>query len=110
MIDSLENKDYVSPEVVNLITQVGYKQRVGNYYVITEEDGYINISYTSYNNIEDIVFHKNFYNRQARNGNGVYKKDINKHFNNFLDFEKFIAKYHKKEVRKIKLKKIYDKI
>ena len=59
LIDSLVDKDYIDPKIVNFITQIGYKQRVGNYYVITEDDGYINISYTSYYNVENINFHKN---------------------------------------------------
>lgn len=109
MIDSLVDKDYVDPKIVNFITKIGYKQRVGNYYVIGENDGYINISYTCYDNVETITFHKNFY-RNVYDENGYPKKDLYEKFNNFLDFEKFISKYHYKEVRKIKLNKLYDNV
>ena len=109
MNDLSGRKDYIDPKVVNLITQIGYKHRVGNYYVITEEDGYINISYASYNNFENIIFHKNFYSN-TYDDNGFHKKDISEIFDNFLDFKKFISKYHIKEMRKIKIMNLYDKI
>jgi hypothetical protein len=39
------SKDWIYDELVDLIESIGYKHRTGNYYVIREYDGYINISY-----------------------------------------------------------------
>lgn len=92
-------KEYIYEPVVKLVKSIGYKQRVGNYYVISEVDGYINVSYDFYGYIQ---FHKNFYH----NYGNTSKKEIHKDFDNYLDFEKFMSSYHKKEMRKIKVEKL----
>jgi len=98
-------KDFRYDEVVDLIEKIGYKQRVGNYYIITEDDGYINISYDYYyDNMRIIYFHKNFYQ-------GIlHKKDTSHKFYNFKSFEIFINEYHKDLFKKIKLEKIINNI
>jgi len=104
-------KDFRYDEVVDLIEKIGYKQRIGNYYIITEDDGYINISYgEEYNDSKIIIsFHKNHYNR-ILDKNGFYKKDISHKFYNFKSFEIFINEYHKDLFKKIKLEKIINNI
>ena len=99
MNDHLE-KDYIDERVLKLITSIGYKQRCGNYYIINENDGYINISsYLDYNSNEIIRFHKNYSN--------IYPHyDIDQQFLTYEDFEKFIELYHKTICRKLKLKKL----
>ena len=44
-------KEYIYEEVVRLVKSIGYKQRVKNYYVIDEDDGYINVHYDVYGTI-----------------------------------------------------------
>jgi hypothetical protein len=96
-------QDYVSKKVVPFITEIGYRLRVPNYYVIDESDGYINISYLMNDEIEMIQFHKNYYY-------GSFGKNEPTHtFDNFEDFEKFMTTYHKKEIRKIKINRLNGK-
>jgi len=92
-------KEFIYEPVVKLVESVGYKLRCGNYYVIREFDGYINVSYDVYGHIQ---FHKNHYNKDYEN----IKRDIHHDFDNYLDFEKFMSVYHRKEVRKIKVDRL----
>jgi len=97
------SKDYIDERVVKLIESIGYKHRVGNSYVIIENDGYINISsYIPSNNEEIIEFHKNF----TRTIGGNYVEDIHEEFDNYNDFVKFIENHHKQAFRKIKIEKL----
>jgi hypothetical protein len=99
-------KEYRYDELVDLIESIGYKQRVENYYVIVEDDGYINISYGQNVNFKHrINFCKNFYFSNS----GKYK-EINKFFEDFESFSKFIAEYHSDLFRKHKIKKIISNI
>jgi hypothetical protein len=98
--------DYRNEEIINFVESIGYTHRVGNYYVITEIDGYINVSY--YRKLNDepekICFYKNFYSEYRYR----HMKDISEIFDNFDEFVRFMIIYHKdrKEVRKLKLKKL----
>ena len=95
-------KDYINDKVLKLITSLGYKHRTSNYYIIRENDGYINInSYFDGNSNEIIKFHKNMYSTST------YAHDeIDLKFSTYNDFEKFIESYHKVKCRKLKLQKI----
>ena len=99
------DKDYRYDEVVDLIESIGYKQRVGNYYFIREDDGYINISYGHDKKVYRhlIRFHKNFSPPYPH-------KDISKNFDNFESFLEFITEYHKPLFMKHKIKKIINGI
>jgi len=90
-------------KVIDLITKIGYTQRTGTYYIIREEDGYINISNDRFFD-EDapIKFHKNHYQ-------GIHKKDISHTFYDLESFIYFINEYHKDKFLKLKLKKIIQK-
>lgn len=95
------NKSYRDEKVINFIESIGYEQRVDNYYCIREKDGYINVSF--YKDPYIIQFHKNFYYEGFRL---LRKKDIQFRFTTFQAFQKFMESYHKKECRKLKIKKI----
>jgi hypothetical protein len=98
--------DYRNEEIISFVESIGYKHRTGNYYVFTEIDGYINVSYYKLleQNGEKINFYKNYYSGYYKYPN--VKEDINKTFDNFNDFDKYMSIYHKKEVRKLKMKKL----
>ena len=100
MNDNL-SKDYIDERVVKLITSIGYKHRVGNCYVIIENDGYINISSYISNNKEIIEYHKNF-----TSANDHYYDDIHKEFDNYYDFVKFMENNNKQIFRKLKIEKL----
>lgn len=99
-------KDFRYDDVVDIIESIGYKHRTANYYVIDENDGYINISYER-NSDENIVinFHKNIYHKLIING--YKKRDISMIFNNIDDFYSFIFEYHNKLFRKHKIEKLW---
>lgn len=106
------SKDWRYDKLVDLIETIGYRHRTGNYYVIREHDGYINISYhDGYVEEQDYItinFHKNVSHSLAKNG---YKgKEISETFNNFEDFLVFINKYHSDLFRKVKIKTIKNRI
>ena len=94
----LLSKDYRYAELVDLIESIGYKHRVGNYYVIRENDGYINISYLYNDDVffHKIEFHKNFYFTPVW--------DFTEHFDDFESFHVFITKYHNDLFLKHKIK------
>jgi len=96
------SKDYIDERVLKLITSIGYKLRCSNYYVIREDDGYINISsYIDKYSNEVICFHKNTYHTEP-----YPRQDLEQEFLNFEDFEKFIESYHQKICRKLKIEKL----
>jgi hypothetical protein len=103
--------DYRNEKIISFLESIGYTQRVGNYYVIAEIDGYINVNYFKTLSIIDdgqeiINFHKNFYSQNRYAG----RKDISETFHNFDDFFRYMLNYHRKskEVRKLKLKKLEE--
>jgi len=96
-------KDYRDERILNVIEPIGYEYRVGNYYVLAEDDGYINIHYY-YNDKLYINFHKNYYH-----GKNISDAEHNHDFNNYSDFFKFLQSYHKQYFRKIKIKQLNDK-
>jgi hypothetical protein len=97
-------------KVIEFITKIGYKQRTGTYYVIREEDGYINISCDKCFHPEaPIIFHKNHY-QGVINKNGFPKKDISHKFSDLESFFEFISEYHNKLLLKNKIKKINENI
>lgn len=91
--------------VVDLIEKIGYKQRTGNYYIIREEDGYINISYWEDFDTKTIKisFHKNYYIPYQ-------KEKISLMFDNFKSFFDFISIYHNKLFLKYKIEKLKKNI
>jgi len=97
-------------KVIDIITKIGYTQRTGTYYIIREEDGYINISHDRYF-VEDapIKFHKNHY-QNIYDERGYPKKDISHSFYDLESFVDFINKYHKELFMKYKIEKIKNKI
>jgi predicted double-glycine peptidase len=99
-------QEYVSLKVVPFIEAIGYRLRVPNYYVINEDDGYINVSYYMYKDKEIIDFHKNYYYGSFDKKN---KNELSYSFDNFTDFEKFMTTYHKKQIRKIKINRLNGK-
>lgn len=103
-------QEYYNEKVVPFVEAIGYKLRVSNYYVINESDGYINVNYFMVDGKEIIEFYKNYYYGSSRNDYKNYyrsnRHDTDQSFDNFLDFEKFMTNYHKKEIRKIKLDKL----
>lgn len=107
--DKISKGDFIYKDVIDLISLIGYKHRSGNYFVIQENDGYINISYDkgifNKNDIINIYFHKNYYY-----GQGYGKKEVSEKFDNFDDFENFVIKYHNKLFLKHKLIKLINKI
>lgn len=104
-----------------LALSFGYSHRVGGYYVIREDDGYINI-HREFPSKKIYNFHKNFYQgvRNPHHDGSKYEIEIkfsgynctmtpstiSVDFNNVSDFENFLANYHKKQGRKLKLKQI----
>jgi len=99
--------DYRYDELVDLIESIGYEHRTGNYYIIREKDGYINISYEyDKNHIgHRIRFHKNYY-FDLKN---TYS-DITEDFYNLKDFIDFISKYHNDLFLKHKIEKIINNV
>lgn len=97
--------DFDKNELIELIESIGYTQRVDNYYVIRESNGYINISYPKGDGVFDckISFHKNVY--QGSLGDGVSKD-----FDDYESFVNFINEYHSKLFLKQKLIKITKNI
>jgi len=104
-LSDFSGKDYYNEKIINFVNSIGYQHRIGNYYYLVENDGYINISYLMSDGIEIIQFHKNFIYTGA---SGYTKKDIHQEFYNYTEFVKFISIYHKKECRKIKLTKLNE--
>jgi len=101
MNDHLD-KDYIDERVLKLIIPIGYKLRCSNYYIIEENDGYINISsYIDEYSTEVICFHKNFYQTEP-----CTHKDLEQQFLKFEDFENFIELYHQKTCRRLKIEKL----
>jgi len=100
-------KDWRYDKLVDLIESIGYKHRTGNYYMIREHDGYMNISYYEYENNGEIIinFYKNYYHGVIYK-NGLHKQDIDESFTIFETFLKFLNKYHNDLFRKLKIKKI----
>ena len=97
-------------KVIELITQIGYKQRTGTYYIIREKDGYINISCDkTFHPEAPICFHKNHYQRVKRNL-GFSKKDISHKFYDLESFYEFISEYHNKLFLKLKIKRLTNNI
>lgn len=103
-------------ELIGIIESIGYKQRTDTYWIIRENDGYINISFYTKNyfdafNRKDLVgdidlieFHKTFYH-------GVLSTDdTSKKFDNADDFLSFINVYHRKLFRRKKINKIINRI
>lgn len=115
MSQLLYSKDYAPNEFKELAKIFGYKQRVDTYYVFKEQDGYINISY-EYRGIkfdgspykEIFTFHKNHYQNVIDSSTGLHKKDIHFDSEEFKEFEEWMCKYHLKQGRKYKLKKLED--
>jgi len=101
-------KDFRYDKVVDLIEKIGYKQRVGNYYVIREKDGYINISYGEEWKTKKIIicFHKNY----SEPAYGRREIDISKTFYDFESFSEYISEYHNDLFFKHKLIKIKERI
>lgn len=96
------NKDYIDNRIVKLITSIGYRQRTGSYYVISETDGYINISYHVNTKVPDLIqFTKNIYNTELYPHN-----EIHKDFYDYVEFVKFIEEYHLTAFRKLKIEKL----
>ena len=91
-------------KVIEFITPIGYKQRTGTYYVLGEEDGYINISCDKcFRKDIPISFHKNHYYPYR-------KKDIIVDFYTLDEFYTFISEYHNDLFLKHKLKKLLHNI
>lgn len=98
-------QNYRDEKILSVIEPIGYKQRSENYYVIREEDGYVNISYfKNISNITHINFHKNYYN-----GKYISDAENNNNFDNYVAFFRFLESYHPQYFRKEKLKKLNGK-
>lgn len=101
-MNKYNNKDYIDTRIVKLITSIGYIQRTGSYYAISEDDGYIIISYhVNINGPDRIQFYKNIYSTHP-----YPKNNIHEDFYDYSDFVSFLEKYHVKAFRKLKLEKI----
>ncbi len=102
----LPNSDYIDNDIINLLKSIGYKHRTGNYWILIEKDGYINVNYKKYNEDDKIIhFHKNYYF-----GTTPHYKDISEEFKDFDSFLDFITEYHNDLFFKHKIEKILNKI
>jgi len=97
-------QNYRDEIILSVIEPIGYKQRVENYYIIREYDGYVNIDYfKDINDITHIRFNKNFYHGALP----TYRDS--KRFDNYSNFFKFLEAHHKQYFRTKKLKQICQK-
>ena len=98
------NDDYIKYAIPS-IEKLGYiKHPLGSdSYLLSEKDGYINIYLDKHINREVIHFQKCF------NNDTNFKKIINEYFYNVDDLINFVTKFHIKNIRLQKLKKLNEK-
>ena len=95
-------------KALEVITSIGYKQRTGTYYVIREDDGYINISHDKcFHEDAPISFHKNF---SGGNHSPDGKYILHEDFYTLEDFYDFISDYHNDLFLKHKVEKLLHNI
>ncbi len=116
--------DEIQKSFENFVESIGYTQRIDSYFTIREDNGYINV-YREYPSKKIYNFHKNFFQnkRNPHHDGSTYKiedtffgyncimtnSSIQAYFNRYSDFKNFLANYHTKQGRKLKLNKIYEK-
>lgn len=116
-------------DFLTLVTFFGYVKRVSGYYVIREDDGYINVSYNNggvptYTGFGSYNFHKNFtvessIKRYKMNKEHLFPSwmrkyrldldqidDIDVDFKYIKDLESFLCEYHIQSGRDWKINKL----
>jgi hypothetical protein len=108
----------------NFVKKFGYTRRVESYFIIREDDGYINV-HREFPSRQIYKFYKNFYQgtkNPFHDGSKLYldveflgydcvmtPDTIELYFNRFSDFKNFLCNYHTKQGRKLKLKQLHEK-